>query len=466
MEIHGEIENRPVLCFDTGLRERAFAQAGLSRLIMQEGLVVNRDGTVEKWKIEGVVERDGYMVVWGRNFDGQSLDLVLERGTDTALSMVRFWRDAQFRLEQAIVFAKNAVSVAPCGVICSNEALLFLPEQLTARYVEAQGQTINKIMRYVHPDLTGQSAVVWTLACMLYRIFCGNAAFPAADADALRQDMREGVFFPMRFVRPGIDERLDSLVQKTFQPSTQGFPSLEDFSFLNDADFLSIDAFIHSLSEEEARSLAVESTKFSKKQERLMRIRRFFKRNRAVVFGVVGAVVVAAVVVVSVIQDRANLPNTKGMTPLQVVETYYTAMGNFDHIVMTGCVLKKAGKDDIDMATELFVLSKVRQAYEMGKPPSIISAETWLQDGGRPTTAVVFGTSNRKIQPLDTDPADGEVSFKAEYKLWAPAFNPSSNDETVDSPRVPGDQSRVDEITLVLRKKEWRIAEIKRSLGN
>ncbi|MDR0644916.1 MAG: hypothetical protein LBG05_08480 [Treponema sp.] len=475
MEIHTKIENTPVLCFDTGLKERAFAQAGLSRLITQEGIIVRSNGTIEKWRIEGTAERDGNMVVWGKNFIGQTLDVILDGEANEAFSAVRFWLKAQIRLKQTVSEVKNAVSIAPCGVICSNEALLFLPEQLVVRYVEAKGETVKKIMRYVHPDLTGEKAVVWSLACMLYHIFCENDAFLATDADILRQDMREGVFFPARFARPGIDGRIDSLLQRTFSHSMQNFPTLEDFSFLNVKDdvaenrdslaFLPVDEFIYVLSYEETKKLILESTRFSKKQKRLTIIWRFFKKNRAIIFGSVAAVVVAAVIVISVIQDRANLPNTKGMTPLDVVETYYTAMSNLDHLVMTGCVLKKAGKDDIDMTSELFVLSKIRQAYEMGKPPSIISAETWLQSGAQPTTAVVFGTSHLEIQPLDTDVADGEVSFKAEYKLWAPAFNPSPNDEAIESPRVPGEQPRVDEIRLVLHKRAWRIAEIKRSLG-
>ncbi|MDR1466522.1 MAG: hypothetical protein LBI40_02755 [Treponema sp.] len=475
MEIHAEIENMPVLCFDTGLNERAFAQAGLSRLITQEGVIIKNNGTVEKWQIEGTAEKNGNMLLWGKNFAGRTLDIILAGEANEAFSVVRSWMKAQTPLRQTVSEMKNQVSLAPCGVICSNEALLFLPKQLVERCIEAQGKTTEKIIRYVHPDLNGEYATVWILACILYRIFCKKDAFLAADVDTLRQDIREGVFFPARFAQPGIDGRLDSLLQRTLSHSRQDFPVLKDFSFLSAEDdttenrdspaFFTTDEFIHVLSNEEAKHLDIKSTKFVNKQERLTKIRRFFKKNRAVIFGAASAVVVAVIVVTSVILDRSNLPNTKGMTPLDVVETYYTAMGNLDHLVMSGCVLKKAGKDDIDMATELFVLSKVRQAYEVGKPPSIISAEVWLQSGAQPTIAVVFGTSHLKVQPLDTDTADGEVSFRAEYKLWAPAFNPSSNDETIDSPRVPGEQPRIDEIKLVLRKDEWRIAEIKRSLG-
>jgi hypothetical protein len=466
MEIHTEIGNTPVLCFDTGLKERAFAQAGLAKLVMQEGVIVKNNGTVEKWRIEGTAEKDGNMVLWGKNLIGQTLDVILMGEANEAFNAVRFWMKAQLLLKQAVLGIKNAVSIAPCGVVYSNEALLFLPQQLVSQYIEAQGKTVEKIMRYVHPDLTGKDAVVWTLACMLYRVFCKKDAFLAADMDTLYQNIRDGVFFPAHFARPGIDKRLDSLLQKTFSHSTQNFPVFEDFSFLNARDGVPvIDEFIHALSDEETKNLATESAKFSKRQGRLTKMRSFFRKNRAVIFGVAAATVIAVAVVISVVQDRSNLPNTKGMAPLDVVETYYTAMGDLDHLVMTGCVLKKAGKDDIDMATELFVLSKVRQAYEIGKPSSIISAETWLQSGAQPTTDVIFGTSNLKVQPLDADPADGEVSFKAEYKLWAPAFNPSPDDETVDSLRVPGEQPRIDEVRLVLRKDEWRIAEIKRSLG-
>jgi hypothetical protein len=477
MGIHSDVDNTSVLYFDTGLNERAFAQAGLSKLITQEGVIVKNNGIVEKWKIDGSAEKNGNMFLWGRNFTGRTLDVIIAGEANEALSAVRFWLKAQPQLKLSAPHLKNSVSIAPCGVVCSNEALLFLPEQLVARYIEAQQKTTEKIIRYVHPDLSGENAAVWSLACLLYRVFCKKDPFFSTDQDVLRQDIREAVFLPTRFACPGLDNRLDSLLQQTFSYPKKTLPSLKDFSFLiteNDANefkdppaFLTTDDFIHIPSHEKLRTISAQSAKFIRKQQRITKLRRSLKKNKTLLFSVTAAILVVAIVVVSLIKDRANLPNTRGLSPIAVVETYYSAMGNLDHLVMSGCVLKKAGKDDIDMATELFVLGKVRQAYEVGKPPSIISAETWLQNGAQPTPAIVFGPSHLQVLPLDADSSDGEVSFKAQYKLWAPAFSPSPDDQTLDdSPSAPGEQSRIDEITLVLLKDQWRISQIKRSVNN
>ena len=129
---------------------------------------------------------------------------------------------------------------------------------------------------------------------------------------------------------------------------------------------------------------------------------------------------------------------------------------------MQGCVIKKAGKDDIEMTSQLYVLSKMRQAYEMNEPSSVMAAQDWINSGAAPTEKVVFGVSGLSLQTLDADESDGEVSFKVAYSLWAPAFN---NDESEEGLRVPGEQTRVDEIRLVLHEDQWRIAEIKRRLG-
>jgi len=122
--IRFEVEGKTVLGFDTGLNAQAFAQAKLSQLITQTGLIVYPDGKTAIWKAEGVVEHgkagpsQGTMVVWGDDFSGERLDRIInaargpdaalnrdiagqssgtnpKNGNETALDALRYWLQAQ-----------------------------------------------------------------------------------------------------------------------------------------------------------------------------------------------------------------------------------------------------------------------------------------------------------------------------------------------------------------------------------
>jgi hypothetical protein len=134
-------------------------------------------------------------------------------------------------------------------------------------------------------------------------------------------------------------------------------------------------------------------------------------------------------------------------------------MGDLDHALMVACVSGKAGKGDVEMVINFFVLSKVRQAYEMSGP-GVISARKWLEAGSpslEESGTAVFGVSDLKLTPLDDDDRDGEVSFLSEYRLWHP-------EERIDSDTVsaPGYDSLSDTLRLTVQKGLWHIVEIER----
>ncbi|MFP3089026.1 DUF1366 domain-containing protein [Treponema sp. TIM-1] len=472
--IHLEVEGTGVLGFDTGLNVQAFAQAKMAQFITQQGYIVTPRGTVEPWKPGGVIEREGTMVIWGPDFDGEGLDKLVCDTTkkETALDAVRFWIKGRLLLENQ----KSPPFPWPAGTLVAasgDGTILFPPERILRRILEAAGDDawLAGAASWVHPDLTGGEAAAYAAATMLYRIFCGTGAFQNPDIDVVRQDMREGVFVPVRLLAPGLDKNLARLLDETLAPvkyfSQKGTkrPSLESFAeILGPPGSRESISYIRELAREEQAKLNQELEQFQKKKDLTVKTKRFLVRNTAIITGVLIALVVLVLSVRSILSGRANMPNTRGMNPREVVETYYGAFGTLDHTLMEACVTNKAGKNDIAMISNLFVMSRVRMAYEMNNP--VISAQEWLDAGGLPTDQTVVGITGMDLTELDTDPGDGEVSFRVSYTLWLPGASSETPEATEpasgDFKTLPQSVFYRDELRLVLRKDLWLIGEIRR----
>jgi hypothetical protein len=144
---------------------------------------------------------------------------------------------------------------------------------------------------------------------------------------------------------------------------------------------------------------------------------------------------------------------------------------------MEACVFKKAGKGDIEMVTNLFVMDKVRSAYETSMISNIIPAEKWLESGAEPTVLQVFGVSDLNFSRLRGDENGDEIHYRVSYILWVPAgFGSPTDAESVDSPSLdeanayaepepslPRGYPYTDEIILMRVKGNWRITEINRT---
>jgi hypothetical protein len=474
--VHLEVEGTGVLGFDTGLDAQAFAQAKMAQFITQRGYIVGPGETVEPWRPGGVVEREGTMVIWGPDFDGEGLDKLA--GDDTkkekALDALRFWIKGRLLLENQ----ESPPFPWPAGALAAasgDGTILFPPERILRRILEAAGDDLwlAGAASWVHPDLSGGEAAAYAAAAMLYRIFCGTGAFQNPDIDVVRQDMREGVFVPARLLTPGLDGDLARLLDETLAPvryfSQKGTkrPGLGALAeILGAPGSRGTASYIRELTREEQVKVNNELEQFQRKKGVTVKTKRFLVRNTAIITGCLIALVVLALSVNSILSGRANMPNTRGMNPREVVETYYGAFGTLDHTLMEACVTNKAGKDDIAMVSNLFVMSRVRMAYEMNNP--VISAQEWLDDGGLPTDQTVVGITGMDLTELDTDPEDGEVSFHASYTLWLPGTSSEIPEQTEPAPEdfkaLPQGILYQDELRLVLRKGLWLIGEIQRDI--
>ena len=244
-------------------------------------------------------------------------------------------------------------------------------------------------------------------------------------------------------------------------------PSLQDLNTLLGA--ASSRGFYRDMAPAAHEAARTARARLSKTRGDAVNARRFLRKNSTVITVIAVSVVAVAFAAAGMIRDRAGRPTTKGMIPVEVVRTYYGAFGRFDHETMDACVVDKAGRNDIDVVTNLFVISRVRQAYE--NRAAYISASEWIAAGSLPFEGAVYGVDALRVDSIDDDASDGEVSFKARYDLWRPADRPEESGqaggpgaEQSQSP-FPLKEKREDLLVLELRRGAWRISSIERKLA-
>ncbi|MDR1566551.1 MAG: hypothetical protein LBS48_04610 [Treponema sp.] len=478
-----ELDGRTVLGFDTRLDAQAFAQAKMAQFITQPGYMVYPDGSVEPWKASGVTERSrvpgdpGTMVIWGPAFSGESLDSLIRdpERKDEALPAVIRWIKACEKLKEEALFPGAAGTLIGASASGSGQAVFFPPERLVKRCIEAAGESgVISAQQWFHPDLKGPDSAAFSAGAMLYGIFCGAPPFYSNDREILRQDIREGVFTPPGLAAPGLDKDLAKLISGALEPVKKGEekkrPAPEAMAkFLGRPGSRSAASWFTPLTEEEEVKLRNERDQYQKTRDLTVKTRRFVIRNTAIITGCAAALLALILGVRGYFKHQAELPTTRGMTPVEVAETYYGAFGTMDHILMDACVINKAGKEDVNMVTNLFVITRVRQAYEsMGE--SAVTAQEWLEAGSPETDKTVFGVTGLKLRTLDGDEGDGEVSFMAGYTLWVPAGFDGEEEELPSQeemmnnprPRPPSGIEISDRLTLSFHKDAWRISKIDR----
>jgi hypothetical protein len=374
--------------------------------------------------------------------------------------------------------ASRPADTSECGAYPPG-TVFFPPGRLARRAIEAEAALaagdvwLEGAERWTHPDLAGPEAAVFAAAAMFYRLLSGVPPYPGRDVDVVRSDIREEVFIPPRLMAPGIEEYPAALIVRALSPNAarEKRPELEELSRLLGkpaSGGVDGDRYFHALSDEERAAIEAEREQFNKTKSARVKTRRFIRRNTAILMGTAVALLVVGLVVGSLIKGRLDLPNTRGMIPQEVLETYYGAFAPMDHTLMEACVVNKAGKSDIDMVTNLFVISKVRQAYEMSA--STIPAQEWLDSGAAPTEFTVFGVTGLRLEGKETDEGDDEVRFRAAYTLWAPpSFGSAPEDAPLDAdinavpgPVMPASLQLTDEVRLIRRKDAWLITEIQR----
>jgi hypothetical protein len=332
---------------------------------------------------------------------------------------------------------------------------------------EGSKNILSAALRYEHPDLQDEDALIFSTGTMLYQVFSGKPAFPHSDIDRVRSDIRQGNFIPVNLEVPALEENLAQIINNAIKQGSVK-PCLTDLMnvLVSEKSKLYND-FFGSISDDEEKSIMSKREQYQKRIEIKVTTKSFFHKKRTAIVGAAIGLVAAIIVTWNIVAAINKAPLTEGMTPYEVAEEYYTSFGTLNHEFMDAATIDQAGKDDVAMVVNLFVITKVRQAYEM--IPPVIPAQEWIDTGSPESKSVIFGVSNLDLNEVNQ--SANEAVYNAKYLLWIPASFLGDNEFDQNLERAESTDGSLsiecDSIITLTKKDEvWYISKITKQQEN
>ncbi|MDR2601422.1 MAG: hypothetical protein LBC53_03085 [Spirochaetaceae bacterium] len=450
-----ENKNAVVLGFDTGLSAASFARMRQTSLLDKKGFIVDANGgdfVIKEWKPESVAEVNRRMVVYGVNVEGEPLAASLNRYIKSDADKeakadfkrrLRLWFNARiFAEEKPDVFASKQEGLVPASILTGGKTVFFAPLELVKAAFSDDGAAFLKdAERYVHPELIGKRAVLFTAGALLYTLYSKKPPFPCEEGSSsvhIHTLIRSGVFTPLEYEAPGIDVRASEKIGAMLRGEETENPP----DYVWEAGF-------SSLSPEEIETRAKQKERFVKKQYRIFKRRLFFSVNKPAVKMSAAAAVIMLIFAGMIINGRLSSPTTRGLEPLEVAKVYYEAFSSLNVPLMEACLQRGAGAGDVNAAAHLYVVNKTRESHgdDVKAPFQIKDADFVLHNAGTADEAVI------KANYTMIFPQEAGETWAAE---GAPGVNEGPSEDRAAMTQ------RADTLYLSRKKDLWHITKIER----
>ncbi len=422
------------------------------------GWLVHGSGA-DEWRFEGFVEENGALYLYGPYFPGKTLGSILDAAAADALPFMGLLASALLLLKDRGILP---VPLQTDSVLFTEDGgVLFFPPEVMqeVRGIRTFQENRKTFEAFNHPDLKGEALASFGIAALLYRITTGKPPFDGSSSEEIHEETRRReIPAPDRLV-PGLSARLSDTVMECLSGGRRGSVKLSRWREC--IELWRTQALIRELSTEEKERIRRESQADGKRLERRFRRKVFWERNKTLIAVAAALVAVAGIFVGSILKNILAPHATRGFSPRQVVETFYMSMNSLDHVMMSACVTGKAGKDEINEATNLFVISRVNEAW--GGRAAVIAAITWDRNG-RPKmdpAKKVYGVTGLSITEERGEP---DPRFLVNYQKWIPI--PPKDDAVPSSapPAGPSFEGKtvMDRVSLQRERDYWVIYRIDR----
>ncbi len=395
----------------TGVSGGHHALKALTSLKNQPGWIV-RDNAIEEWRFIGFTRINEQVCLYGPYMEGIALNEVLDLEPQQALPYIKslveslkLLKDRSFDL-----FSFESDSV----LFLKEGGIFFFPRPIMSniRNSRSEDYRINFYEIITHPYLKGEERSGFTIAILLYKILTGKYPFADTTQDDVRAKIRNLDVVSPHLIRPELKKEASDAIMNTFNKA-------ENYTLENWNEIITSwiqNGIFREVSREERELLLTRAQEQEEKTAKAFKKKLFWEKNGRLVLIVSIIVVVAGFVIGSFVKNALAPRVTKGYTPEQVVRAYYTSINSLDHMTMEDCVIKGAGKSDINEVVHLYVISKQTLAYE-GRS-FLIPADKWEEDG-RPELAAplfVYGVIDLNITEERGEP---EPVYTVTYERWS-----------------------------------------------
>jgi hypothetical protein len=441
---------------------RAARGTALTRILSMKGAPGWRvgGGAITRWALEGVTEFEGATWLYGPHAAGISLEKTLAGPIAEALPLLA-------RLVAALAaLMRNGIPLFPLQadavLFCDDGDVLFLPPAVVReiRDLTAFSATRDTYESLNHPDLEGEPLASFSIAVMLYRLLTGRFPFTGESAEEIHERARKLAVVPPDAFAPTLAPEISAAVMEGLGRQGTAPPSIEEWDRrLSDWQGREFSRAVSPALAEKARQAAGSLRAGS---EKVFRRRVFWEKHWKTAVIAAAAAIVLAALLGSILGSALRPRITRGFPPEKVVETFYESMNSLDHEAMQACVIGRAGREELNQVTTLYVTSRVTLGYE-GKS-SILSAAAWDMQGRPPLAASqsLFGVTGLS----ETQEESGTAPvFQATYDKWNPAPSADATPSTAGAARSEG-HSRVDRLWLKRDRGDWVIWRIERLLDD
>ncbi len=413
----------------TGISGGSLAVTRLAALRGSPGWLVGPTG-VQPWTLTGLLEREGQVLLVGPWEEGESLLQMVERKAAEALPHLA-------RLARALEVLRGLERLPPdlqadAVFFLPGDRVLFLPPLLMRRVADSRPvEYRNRMIHALHPaGLQGEPRLSFALGVLLYRLAAGADPFPGEGEEEIHDRMRRARILPPVLAAPEVRPEVSAAILQALGREPRGRPvqpfpgELPDLRQWQDRlGAWSREGLFRTVDAAERGRLDREAEGARRRAGQAFGRKLFWRRRGRTVLLVAAAAVVVGAGLASWLAGFFAPRPTRGLTPEQVVETYYRSMGRLDIDTLQGCLVGKAGRQDVDELVRLVVVSRLAQAYE-GRS-SILSAEEWARQGRPPLAppATVYGVLDLRVRPAPAGPGPAGVSrpaFIADYEKWMP----------------------------------------------
>lgn len=426
----------------------------LNKLInfsIEEGFVVNGE-EVKPWRLAGLKAEAGHYYLYGSAFKGYALAEVFKADTTSALADIS---KLALSLQTLVKNGVKYLEILPDTIyFLKDGSVLFLPPTIFKRIRSLLPEndpahlTYLKLNNPYARDLT--QGLAQSLVVLAYKILTKRYPFEAKTQEELKTKIRNSYPLHPRLLVPQLKQEVADRIAAFFKGRETLLFNLKNWPPLL-ANWLTTGIHQKTSSKERAALKRAKEKELKAIKGRLELALFWEKHGRRILTrSLVGLATVALAIVILVTVLRPRL--TKGLSPLEVVKTYYHCLNSLEVDLLRDCLIDGAGQEELSRAEWMYVTTRQMYAYE--QKVYRIPADFWEKQGRKPVTEPYFidGVAGLELAQLVSEP---EPEFKATYERWL--YQPSG-------PFSSGQMAYHCEDRLVLKKIDsaWAIYRITR----
>jgi CRISPR/Cas system CMR-associated protein Cmr5 small subunit len=407
------INGKSFLGIPTGISGSSFMLTKMSNLKHLPGWLVHGEEITE-WKFSGFTKTGEENFIYGPDEKGILLAALFDRSAGEILPFL-------VRLVTAILKLKERgiplFRIYTHSVLFLHEGgILFFPPDIMREITDIRNQEEKIHLKTLinHPDIHVEQSIAFFMAVILYRVLTETYPFYASREEEIHNQMRNLVAASPLEKVPSVREDVYHMVMGTLNSKSETPRSLDDWE-----THLKIwlkEGLERTISEDERKTIIGQAKTKKVRDAASYRRKVFWQKNFGIILGIGIITVVVGLLLWTIVynvffKSRA----TRGMSPVEVVRTYYKSINALDPVTLGDCVVGDAGKEEVDVVTNLYVITRQRMAYE--STSFFISAEEWDRKG-RPELqpyTLLFGVTQPNITEMHGEP---DPVFHARYEYW------------------------------------------------